>query len=282
MTEELAFEQGLGDRGAVDRDKRAAGTRAQPVDRVGEQLLAGAALAEQQNRDIGRRQLFDVAQHPQHFRAGGDDAVDRRAGRSLDQPAVLGFELEHLLGAADDHPQHVDVDRLLVKVVGAERDRAQRVLAGLVAGRDDDLGRRRQLADFGQRGKPFGGAVGIGRQPEIEDRHRRMVTAHQRHRLLPVRGGVHPVLGKRPAQLTQQTAVVVDDQQRAGGGGRGAHAAAGGEAAGDEAAGGAAGSRSSTSGKMTRIVVPAPGREATSRSPPAVRMSSRVWNAPMP
>ena len=142
-----------------------------------EQLLAGAAFAEQQDRHIGRRQLLDVAQHPQHFWTGGDDAVDRRTGRGVGQPAVLGLEIEHLLGAADDHPQNLDVDRLLIEIVGAERDRAQRVLAGLVAGGDDHLGCGRQFADFGQCRQALRRAVGIGRQAEIEDRNRHRMPA---------------------------------------------------------------------------------------------------------
>ena len=81
VAEELAFEQCLGDGGAVDRDERRRGAPAQLVDRLRQQLLAGAALAEQQYRNVGRRDLFDVAQHLQHFRAARDDSVDRR-GRS--------------------------------------------------------------------------------------------------------------------------------------------------------------------------------------------------------
>src|SRR5581483_9511606 len=45
VAEELALEQRLGDRRAVDRDEAAAVPRRQPVERAREQLLAGARLA---------------------------------------------------------------------------------------------------------------------------------------------------------------------------------------------------------------------------------------------
>src|SRR6266498_3505770 len=48
VAEQLGFEQGLGDRRAVDRDKRTVRARAERVQRAREQLLAGAALAFEQ------------------------------------------------------------------------------------------------------------------------------------------------------------------------------------------------------------------------------------------
>ena len=51
MTEELAFHQGFGNTAAVDRNKGLVGPVAEFVDRLGDQLFAGAALAG--NQDIG-------------------------------------------------------------------------------------------------------------------------------------------------------------------------------------------------------------------------------------
>src|SRR5690606_23138635 len=59
--EQLRLEQRLRDRGAVDRNERLLRARAQVVDRAREELLAGAALAEQQRRRAGRR---DLLYHP--------------------------------------------------------------------------------------------------------------------------------------------------------------------------------------------------------------------------
>jgi len=139
VTEELAFEQSLGDGSAVDRDEPRAGPPAHLVDRPGQQLLSGAALTEQRNRHVGRRYLLDIAQNPQHFRAARDDAVNWRGGSAFGQPAIFGFEFEDVLGTVDNQPQHVDIDGFLIKVVGTECNRSQCVFAGLVACRNDDL-----------------------------------------------------------------------------------------------------------------------------------------------
>ena len=130
------------------------------------------------------------------------------------EPAVLGFELEHLFGTADDQLQHIDIDRLLIEIVGAESDRPQRMLAGLVAGRDDDLCRRRNREDFGQCRQPLGGSVRIGRKPEIEDGYRDGVLFDEIDRFLARSGGIDLVVGKGPAQLPQEPCVIIDDQQR--------------------------------------------------------------------
>ena len=55
VAEQLGLEQVLRDRRAVDRDKRAVGARTERVERAREQLLAGAALAFEQHRRVGRR-----------------------------------------------------------------------------------------------------------------------------------------------------------------------------------------------------------------------------------
>ena len=57
VAEQLALEQRRGNRGAVDGDERPVAARAQRVERAREQLLAGAALAAQQHRGVGRRRL---------------------------------------------------------------------------------------------------------------------------------------------------------------------------------------------------------------------------------
>ena len=78
-------------------------------------------------------------------------------------------------GAGDDQAELVDVDRLAVEIIGAERDRLERAFAGAMAGGDDDLGVGLEREDFGQRREALVGAVGIGRQAEVERDHRRLV-----------------------------------------------------------------------------------------------------------
>ena len=55
MAEQLGLDQGLGQRGAVHRHQRAGPARRQMVQALGDQLLAGAALADHQDRPVERR-----------------------------------------------------------------------------------------------------------------------------------------------------------------------------------------------------------------------------------
>ena len=190
----------------------------------------------------------------------GDAAV------AVQEPAVFGFKLEHLFGASDDQLQHVDVNGLLVEVISAERDGPQRVFASFVTGGDDDFGRRCNREDFGQDRQPLGGSVGIGRKPKIDDSHRYGILSDEIGGFLARAGGIHFVVRKGPAQLAQKTRIVIDDQQRSCGRSTSRHVTAE----------GAAGSLSGTRGRRIRMIVPAPLSEMTSRSPPDMRISSRV------
>ena len=68
VAEQLGLEQVLGDRGAIDRDEVALAP-AHLVDRAGEQLLAGAARAEQHDRHVGDGDALDRLARPSAFRA---------------------------------------------------------------------------------------------------------------------------------------------------------------------------------------------------------------------
>ena len=210
MAEQLAFQQGLGDRRAIDRDEGLLGARAQAVDRLRQHLLAGAAFAKQQHGDIGRRDLLDGAQRPRHLRARRDDAVDRRARRQLDQPAILALELGELRGALEHVAQQIDIDRLLVEIIGAERDGAQRGLVILLACRDDDLGLGRGRKDRLERDHAFAHRVGLGRQAEIENHNRRPRAAEFGDRILAVAGDRYLAIGERPAILADEPLIVLD------------------------------------------------------------------------
>ena len=66
--EQLAFDERGGDRRAVDADHRPLTAGAQIVDGLGEDLFAGAGLAEQQDGGGCRRDLFDLRQSPAGWR----------------------------------------------------------------------------------------------------------------------------------------------------------------------------------------------------------------------
>ena len=62
VPEQLALEQGFGNRRAVELDKRAAPARRQKVQALGGQFFAGAALAENQHRALDGGQTREVVE----------------------------------------------------------------------------------------------------------------------------------------------------------------------------------------------------------------------------
>src|SRR5207244_13397447 len=73
VAEQLAFEQVLGNGRAVQRQERRLGTWAMLIDGAGDQFLAGAALARDENRDVLGG---DAANGLVHFAHGGTTADD--------------------------------------------------------------------------------------------------------------------------------------------------------------------------------------------------------------
>ena len=61
VAEERGLEQGQGNRGAVDRDERRASPVAPAMDLLGDDLLAGAGLAQQDHAERGRSEPGDLA-----------------------------------------------------------------------------------------------------------------------------------------------------------------------------------------------------------------------------
>ena len=267
VAEQFAFQQVFRDGAAVDGDERLFRARTEVVHRLGQRFLAGAAFAQQQDRNVGGGDLFDVAADLQHAGVAGDDPLDRGLDRRGDEAAVFLLQPVQVQAAFDDGAQHLDLDRFFAEIIGAGGDGAQRVLALAVAGDDDDFRLWGDPQHVGQGGEAFADAVGVGRQAEIHDGDRRAFAFHQHHGLRPRVRHQHLAGGKRPAVLGAETLIILDDQQfwlR--------------HSASDQAsaeAGSATPGR--TEGRMIRIVVPASGRLNTSRSPPASRSSSRAW-----
>ena len=79
VAEQLALDHVFGNGGAVDLDERLLGAGAQGVDGVGDQLLARAALAENQHAAVGARHESHLLAQRLHRHAFADDAVPRLA-----------------------------------------------------------------------------------------------------------------------------------------------------------------------------------------------------------
>ncbi len=89
-TKEFAFQQRAGNCGAVHFYKRAAGPRRSVVDEPCQDLFAGAALTEDQNRNIQRSGPLDSLPHGLHrLRRTEVDVIRRQFDR---RSRVFGFE----------------------------------------------------------------------------------------------------------------------------------------------------------------------------------------------
>ena len=136
MAEQFRFDEIFRDGGHVEGDEVLVGARAVLVQGVGDQLLAGAALAVDQHRDAGARQP-DGAEHLLHGRRLADDL--RAAGRIL--LACLAFGallLEVILGAAHQGYRLVDVERFGQVFEGTALVGVDRAVEIRVGGHDDD------------------------------------------------------------------------------------------------------------------------------------------------
>ena len=81
VAEELAFEQRLRQRAAVDREERPVGAQRRVVDVARQHLLAGAALAADQHGRVGRRHHLGEPEHVEEAARLADRRVDRGRGR---------------------------------------------------------------------------------------------------------------------------------------------------------------------------------------------------------
>ena len=110
VTEQLVLEQRLGDRGAVDDDERRVVARRRVVDRARDQLLAGAALAEDRDGHVGRRDHRDpvVELLDPRPRADHDVALARPAlVDALAAPVARAPDPERELGGDERPRDHV-------------------------------------------------------------------------------------------------------------------------------------------------------------------------------
>ena len=82
VAEELALQERLGERRAVDGDERAAGARARRVDGARERALARAGLADDEHRRLGVRHARGDVEDLAHRRALRDQAAEADARRA--------------------------------------------------------------------------------------------------------------------------------------------------------------------------------------------------------
>ena len=145
MAEQLGLEQAFLQAAAIDGHQFALGAPAALVDRAGDHFLAGAALALDQHRRIGRRHHVDHFTQLEHRRA----VADQRTGTQRMQLApveIAGVCQRGIVeGAANREFEFVEVDRLGQIVGGAAANHRNRVADRSEAGQHDDRVLARQL-----------------------------------------------------------------------------------------------------------------------------------------
>ncbi len=152
VPEQLALEQVLRQRRAVDGHERPVAARALIVDGARDQLLAGSALAEEQHRGVGGGHRRDEAEDVTNARRLADDAA-QMAGA-----CQLALELAGMSAQAAMRNRSLDGEQeqvghgkgLLDIIVGPEPHGIYRRLHGGVAGHDDHRQLQRALAELCQ------------------------------------------------------------------------------------------------------------------------------------
>ena len=184
---------------------------------AGDQLLAGAALAQDEHAGVGAGDAFEGLCHLLHLRRAENEAGHPPVGEGA-QRTVLLLQLEHARRALHDQLEDVHVDRLGNEVEGAAPHGADRHRAIGVAAKDDDLGLRGVRQDGVEDYQPFRGAVGIGRQPEIEDNDAHVARFLEDAHGLVARASRYHLEGiERPLHLALKARVVLDQQDALGG-----------------------------------------------------------------
>ena len=209
MSEELALEESLGDRGAVDRDERRAAPRGERVDGPREELLARSALPLEQDRRVRGGDPLGLGSDGADRRRVADDRREEARLRLREEQRLTGPAAP--LDATSDHqPQEVGVDGLRDEVLGA-------VLHGLDRGLDRAERRHHEDRERGvgfDRGVEDREAVRARQLPVGEHQVEALARAELLHGLGPGldAGDVEALRLEHLLEHRAQRALVLDDQ----------------------------------------------------------------------
>ncbi len=210
VAEELALQQVLRNRRAVDRHERAAASRRLGVDGPGENLLAGAALAGEQHRGLELCRALDELQHLDHDVRGGDDRP--LSDDALDVPPqqrVLAAQAFALPGLAQGQQRLGGREGLREVVVGAPLHGFDGEIRAAMGRHQDQGGAGQPARQLRQKLEPID-----ARHPQVAEHRVHRALLEQGERRGPVRGRQHLVLLGRQdeRQALPQGLVVVHDQ----------------------------------------------------------------------
>src|SRR5688572_23836217 len=139
VAEELRLEERFGKRRTIEPDERPAAACRVRVNGLGDQLLAGAALTENQHRRIGGADTLDEPRDVFHGAARSHEAPATMAGcELLAQSLELGEQTLLFERTPDDDVELVEAEGLREVIVGAAPYRVERRIARALPGHDDD------------------------------------------------------------------------------------------------------------------------------------------------
>ncbi|SPE33762.1 hypothetical protein SBA2_800020 [Acidobacteriia bacterium SbA2] len=152
VAEEFGFHQGFRDGRAVDGHKRLVGAHAVVMDRLGHQVLAGAALALNQHRGgFARRYLAHEVHELEHARRFAHHlVVTGTLADLLAQAVALGAQHRAVDGVGEGNLQFVEVQRLLDEIQGAQLDRSLDIIKLGIAGDHNNRDGKVVLFDLAQ------------------------------------------------------------------------------------------------------------------------------------
>ena len=213
MAEKLAFEQLFRQADAVDGNEWFVVALAPVVDRAREDLLAGAAFAEEQYGGLARRRLFRGRYRFGHSGAFADDQLVAPVDFFAED---FDFALEvFALERFSDHDfEMLGIEGLENKIVSALLHRRHRAFDGAVCGNDDD----RNIDSILPQRLQHLHAIHPGHL-KIQEHDRRWLTTNGGERLPPVRRHLHVAVQSAETGFQQlpRRGIVIDDQDSAAG-----------------------------------------------------------------
>jgi hypothetical protein len=139
VAEDLALEERRRDRRAVERHELELPPSRELVQRLRDQLLAGPALADDENRQRARGNLLDLPEHRPHLLGLSPEPLERAALPELGlQAALLRFELASAAETREEDLELQRLDGLLEEVLRAEAHRLDRLLLRPLSREEDD------------------------------------------------------------------------------------------------------------------------------------------------
>ena len=180
------------------------------MDRVGDQLLAGAVFALNQDVRLRVGDGGDQVEQLAHLAAAPDDVLELIAVQQLPaQRDVFRLELRALDRAAQHRQHALGVDGLFEKVRRAGLDGLDRARDAALSADDQHFGPRLQRLEAAHQVR----AVDVG-QHEVHQRRVGLPAREQRLGVGAARGDTHvvPGAGHRQRQPLRHVRLVVDDE----------------------------------------------------------------------